>query len=102
MKLSIEDLKQALDYDPETGWFIWKDDGVIRSSPNGRIYPGDRAGTAGEGRRQIKHIDRVYRESRLAWAFMTGDWPPKGFDVEHKDEDGTNNKWANLRLATRG
>lgn len=30
---------------------------------------------------------------------MKGTWPKK--DVEHRDGDKTNNKWSNLRLATR-
>jgi hypothetical protein len=98
MRLSIDDLKAVLHYDPETGWFTWK---IKTHGRCGLIFPGDRAGTEAEGRRQIKYQERIYRESRLAWAFMTGEWPPKGFDVEHWDEDGSNNKWVNLRLATR-
>jgi hypothetical protein len=102
-KLTIEDLKEVLAYDPTTGWFTWK---IKTKGHAGSILPGDRAGCVATGDnyswRQIGYKKRIYRESRLAWAFMTGDWPPKGFDVEHKNEDGTVNKWDNLRLATRG
>lgn len=30
---------------------------------------------------------------------MTGEWPPQ--EVDHHDNDGWNNRWDNLRLATR-
>lgn len=33
---------------------------------------------------------------------MTGKWPPRKLDVDHEDGDGFNNKWTNLRLASRG
>ena len=43
-------------------------------------------------------IDGVkYRASNLAWLYMTGEWPTTGID--HKDQDSTNDRWENLRLA---
>lgn len=35
----------------------------------------------------------------LAWAFMTGEWP--NTDVDHKNNIRNDNRWENLRLATR-
>lgn len=32
---------------------------------------------------------------------MTSEWPPDGMEVDHIDCDPTNDKWSNLRLATR-
>ena len=37
---------------------------------------------------------------RLIYVYQTG-IDPQGFDVDHKDRDKSNNKWENLRLATR-
>jgi hypothetical protein len=38
---------------------------------------------------------------RLAWLFISGDWPPEGYEVDHIDNDGENNAASNLRLLTK-
>ncbi len=92
--LTQERLKSLLDYEPETGVFTWR---VWR--PNG-VKVGDTAGTihAKSGYRLIKLNGRAYRGSRLAWLYMTGEWPE--CLVDHKDTDRQNDAWANLRAAT--
>ena len=42
----------------------------------------------------------MYRANRIAWYFMTG-VDPLHMDVEHRDRNRANNRWTNLRLATR-
>ncbi len=45
-------------------------------------------------------IDGKYRaEHKLAWLWMTGGWPTH--EIDHIDNDATNNRWCNLRPATR-
>jgi hypothetical protein len=92
-KISHERLKALLHYDPETGIWTW-----IKSFY--KIKAGTKAGTVRKDRYVIIAVDRKpYLSHRLAWFYMTGEWPPK--DIDHKDTDPSNNAWNNLRLATR-
>lgn len=51
--------------------------------------------------RRIIGIDgEEYRSSHLMWLYMTGDFPPEGYEVDHINNDATDDRWANLRLAT--
>ncbi len=36
---------------------------------------------------------------RIAWLYVKGEWPVD--EIDHKDRDKQNNKWLNLRPATR-
>lgn len=89
--IPVAELRKAFRYDPETG--------VIT-----RIRTGKKTGTvAGKGHRHLQvgyKGTRIYAH-RLAWALHKGKWPPADLDIDHRDCDGQNNRWANLRLATR-
>ncbi len=99
MALTHEELRRRLSYEPETGIFRWI------SGPANRV--GIVAGSVRSGepdkegrRRRIINIAGVlYRANRLAWFYMTGEWPAA--DVDHKDGDCQNDRWSNLRQATR-
>lgn len=93
--ISHSDLLKILQYDPETGHFFWK-----ISHPKGRVEAGQKAGTIGSHGYVIITIDaRKYRAHRLAWFYITGEWPT--CFIDHKDTNRTNNSWSNLRLATQ-
>lgn len=90
MKLTQDRLKGLLDYDPETGVFIWK---VDRGK---RTKKGSFAGSLdNKGYLIIRFNGKGYKAHRLAFLYMEGYFPEN--QVDHIDRDKTNNKWNNLR-----
>ena len=86
-------LKEFLHYDPETGIFTWK---VSRTKRAGRTQIGDIAGDIdklGYGRVGIE--SKRYKTHRLAWFYMTGEWPI--YDIDHINGNTTDNSFNNLR-----
>jgi hypothetical protein len=93
--LSLETLRQCLRYEPETGDFYW----LARSSFGSHVEVGSKAGSIHKrGYWQISICGYQYKAHRLAWFYMTGEWPVS--QVDHKDLCKCNNRWSNLRLAT--
>lgn len=97
-KPTQEWLKQILDYDPETGLFVWK---IAKGPVKDRI--GTVAGCVHEthsGKRYIRiHVDgKMYSAHRLAWLHMTGKYPED--QIDHEDGNGENNRFSNLCEAT--
>jgi hypothetical protein len=86
-------LKRLLHYNPETGIFTR----IIKPRHIGDIAGFD----GGNGYIFIWVGNKKYLAHRLAWLYMEGYFPEEGIDVDHKDRDKSNNKWANLRMATR-
>jgi hypothetical protein len=90
--VSQERLREMLEYDPSNGAFYWK----IRRA---WAKAGSAAGSIGpNGYWRISINDRSISSHRLAWLYMTGEWPTVGID--HINSDKTDNAWTNLRLAT--
>ena len=105
--LIAEYLRSVLHYDPETGFFTWRErsdlpEGRARNAWNAR-YAGRRAGALVPSKHTtyvtIRINNRHYRAHRLAWLYVTGEWPSG--DIDHEDGDGTHNWFENLRDATR-
>lgn len=93
-ELTQSRLKELLRYDTETGAFTWL---VSR----GRLArAGDTAGSLHpNGYAYIKIAGQSYRAHRLAWLYMTGNWPLH--EIDHIDGNKAHNIWSNLREATR-
>jgi hypothetical protein len=93
--LTAERLREVLSYDPETGVF------TRRVKTAQRVKVGDIAGTIRkkDGRRVIMVDGKNYLASLLAHLYMTGEWPKNL--VDHRDLDRLNDRWENLRPATR-
>jgi hypothetical protein len=86
--ISQSDLRLMLDYNPENGVFTW----LVNK---GRAKAGDVAGSIG-GEGYI--IIAKTLAHRLAWIWMTGAVPRI---VDHEDRIRTNNRWSNLRPASK-
>lgn len=90
---SIERLREVFEYEEETGLLRWKIDRAF-------VRIGDVAGAESvDGYRRVRVDGKRMKAHHVIWAMKTGEWPV-GI-VDHKDCDGHNNRWLNLRLATR-
>jgi hypothetical protein len=93
LKITQQELKELLHYDPLTGVFIWK------INRGGGVKAGEIAGSKAKvGYWSITLFNKGYYAHRLAWLYMTGKLPDKFID--HIDRNKLNNIWTNLREAT--
>lgn len=90
--LSQARLQEILHYDPDTGLFTWRT-GV------GTASEGARAGGSSNGYVSIQVDCKRYYAHRLAFLYMTGAWPTGV--VDHRNNNPSDNRWGNLRDATR-
>jgi len=85
--LTQERLKEALSYNPDTGIFT-------------RVKTGEPVGyTNGRGWLRVKIDYKHYKLHRLAFLYMEGRFPPE--EVDHINGVRDDNRWCNLRKATR-
>lgn len=92
-ELTQERLREVLRYFPSLGLWRW------RTSKGGRAFGGMAGSVRPDGRRQIRVDGKSYLASRLAVFYQTGSWPEH--DVDHEDLNPRNDRWHNLRPATR-
>lgn len=96
--ITVEELHEALNYDPDTGIFVWKTRKEVRQETNtmcaGKIAGGN---SASHGYIDIGINNRRYLGHRLAWFYVHGIWPP--CQIDHINMIRTDNRITNLRLA---
>ncbi len=89
--IELNYLRSILHYNPDSGLWTW----LIYKGPKSKGAVGtiSKAGYAA-----ISIDDKKYYLHRLAWFYMTGEWPEN--EIDHIDMNKANNKWINLRKAT--
>lgn len=85
---TLAQVKAVVSYDQHSG--IWTR--IKTGKPTGTVDP-----SLGYVYLYIGTL-KVYAH-RLAWFWMTGKWPDP--EVDHRDRDRANNRWGNLREASR-
>ena len=88
-KLTAEELRELMDYNPETGLFIRK---VRRIN----FYAG--SVNTKHGYIDIRVFGKTYRAHRLAWFYIYGEWPE---EIDHINGVRTDNRLCNLRSVSR-
>jgi HNH endonuclease len=90
--INLDELKKLINYNPETGKFIW----LVN---NRRAKIGNLAGSYNAGGYLvIKLYSKHYQASNIAWFYMTGEWPEN--EIDHKNNITDDNRFINLRKAT--
>ncbi len=90
--LSLDRLKQVLDYDIESGLFSWKKPPIVHARL--RDFT---AGGITTGYVMIKIDGQKYKAHRLAWFYVNGEWP--SCDIDHINGCPLDNRMENLRMA---
>jgi len=110
MILSHDKLLELLHYDPETGIFTWLTRQVYTKTA--RTDNGWNTRNAGKIAGSVGHMnylrivltidDRPHYvpSHRLAWFYVTKHWPTES-DIDHINMNVQDNRFINLRLATR-
>lgn len=88
---SQQELKENLYYDPDTGFFTWKNNTI-------KAKKGDIAGRLVHGYIKIGFKRKEIPAHRLAWFYMYGEWPKNV--VDHINGIKTDNRICNLRDVT--
>jgi len=86
-------LKSLISYNPDTGVFTWIKSGIGISKDLISGY------IENNGYRRIKINGKKYLGNRLAWLYMTGEWPSRFIDHINGEKD--DDRFCNLREATQ-
>lgn len=92
--LTQKELKRQYHYDPLTGLFTYL-------VGNQLVKPGTIVKPKATGYVVVSVLGKQYYAQRLAMLYMTGLMPEKHVEIDHIDGIRDNNKFSNLRTASR-
>lgn len=100
MRPTASDIRKLVSYDPETGQFHWLIKMRGRTHGGGPRKIGSLAGgPTGNGGWHLTLLKRHYPAAVIAFVMMTDRWPIG--EIDHRDRNRANNRWSNLREATK-
>lgn len=98
LKKIPDEIKEYIDYNPETGVFTWLKTTRPVPGTGGRGKPGNVAGCEIDaGYLIVAFRGIVYMAHRVAWWWMHGEEPPQ---IDHINRNRKDNRIVNLRAAT--
>ena len=96
--LTQEEVKELLDYNPDTGVFVWKPRDNVRKTWNTR-YAGTIAGSYDyEGYWRMAIHNRTQKAHRIAWLYVYGEFPSD--QIDHINGVKHDNRIENLRVVS--
>jgi len=105
--LTTDYVRQCLEYHPETGKFFWKKRprehfrtqrgfGIFNTQFGNKETGTLSIRRGGKCKYIMIRLDNVLQYAHILANIWMGVVVPEGFVVDHKDRDGTNNRWDNL------
>ena len=92
--ITLQQLKELLEFDPETGLFTRK------KKTNNKFPVGSQAGSKdAKGYTVISISGKIYKAHRLVWLYTHGVWPSG--EIDHINHIPSDNRISNLRDVTK-
>lgn len=104
---SVAEMSARVSYDPVTGVFVRLP--LVGSDRHSKMHNTRFANRPTGSRSTSGYTDIIVvidgvtfriRAHRVAFALMTGNWPSEDVEIDHRNNDRSDNRWENFRLAS--